>query len=236
MDALHTMQLPEPELRLWRLLVPMHKRVSSRVINAAPAIKLMIKQLPATGILLLSFAVPVIAGALEDGRTAYEHRDFATAGRLFLPLAEQGDAIARYYLGLMYYKSVGVPQSYPTGVAWFQHAAWQAHAQAQFELGLMCYQGQGTLKNYDDASMWFQKAADQGNVQAHFNLGAMYANGQGVPMDYVHAHMWLSLAAAKSETRAVEIRDMIAAKMTAPQISEAQKLARDWKPVIQSPR
>jgi hypothetical protein len=64
----------------------------------------------------------------------------------------------------------------------------------------------------------------------------MYYNGQGVPQNYVHAHMWFNLAAsnpaAKKEPRdeAVHNRDVLAQKMTAAQIAEAQKLAQEWKP------
>jgi TPR repeat protein len=191
--------------------------------------KLTLKRALAAAILVLSFAVPVAAGSLEDGRAAYEHRDFAIAERLFRPLAEHGNAIAQYNLGVMYYKGDGVPQSYPDAVFWYRHAAWQGDASAQLSLGLMYYNGQGTLQSYAEALTWFRKAADQGSAQAQINLGAIYANGQGVPQDYIHAHMWLSLAAAKSETRAVELRDIVAAKMTAAQIAEAQKLAREWK-------
>jgi TPR repeat protein len=191
--------------------------------------KLTLKRALAAAILVLSFAVPVVAGPLEDSRAAYERGDFATAERLFRPLAEHGNAIAQYNLGVMYYKGEGVHQSYPDAVFWYRHAAWQGDASAQLELGVMCYKGQGTLQNYAEALTWFRKAADQGSAQAQINLGAIYANGQGVPQDYIHAHMWLSLAAAKSETRAVELRDIVAAKMTAAQIAEAQKLAREWK-------
>jgi TPR repeat protein len=191
--------------------------------------KLTLKRALAGTILVLSFAVPVVAGPLEDSRAAYERGDFATAERLFRPLAEHGNAIAQYNLGVMYYKGEGVHQSYPDAVFWYRHAAWQGDASAQLELGVMCYKGQGTLQNYAEALTWFRKAADQGSAQAQINLGAIYANGQGVPQDYIHAHMWLSLAAAKSETRAVELRDIVAAKMTAAQIAEAQKLAREWK-------
>ena len=191
--------------------------------------KLTLKRALAAAILVLSFAVPVVAGPLEDSRAAYERGDFATAERLFRPLAEHGNAIAQYNLGVMYYKGDGVPQSYPDAVFWYRHAAWQGDASAQLSLGLMYYNGQGTLQSYAEALTWFRKAADQGSAQAQINLGAIYANGQGVPQDYIHAHMWLSLAAAKSETRAVELRDIVAAKMTAAQIAEAQKLAREWK-------
>ena len=116
---------------------------------------LIVKQTITASILLLSFAVPAMAGALEDGRAAYEHNDFATAERLFLPLAEHGNVIAQYNLGVMYYKGQGVSQSYPNAVTWYRHAAWQGHALAQLELGVMCYKGQGTLQNYVEASMWF---------------------------------------------------------------------------------
>jgi TPR repeat protein len=192
--------------------------------------KLTLKRALAAAILVLSFAVPVVAGPLEDSRAAYERGDFATAERLFRPLAEHGNAIAQYNLGVMYYKGEGVHQSYPDAVFWYRHAAWQGDASAQLELGVMCYKGQGTLQNYAEALTWFRKASDQGSAQAQINLGAIYANGQGVPQDYILAHMWLSLAAAKNETRAVDLRDIVAAKMTAAQVAEAQKLAREWKP------
>ena len=65
----------------------------------------------------------------------------------------------------------------------------------------------------------------------------MYADGRGVPQDYVQAHMWFSLAAARfkvSETEhredAISNRDTIAAGMTAAQIAEAERLAREWTP------
>ena len=190
----------------------------------------MLKQMLATNILVFGFAVPVAAGSMEDGRAAYEHRDFAIAERLFRPLAEQGNANAQYNLGVMYFKGEGVPQSYPNAVFWYRHAAWQGDASAQLELGVMCYKGQGTLQDYAEALTWFRTAADQGSAQAQFNLGAMYSNGQGVPQNNIHARMWLSLAASKNETRAADLRDIIAAKMTAAQVAEAKKLAREWKP------
>ncbi len=60
----------------------------------------------------------------------------------------------------------------------------------------------------------------------------MYGNGQGVPQDYVQAHMWTNLAVAQSSgedrDQGVENRDIIAARMTAEQIAEAQRLAREW--------
>jgi uncharacterized protein len=58
----------------------------------------------------------------------------------------------------------------------------------------------------------------------------MYAEGRGTPQDFVHAHMWFDLAAAQGEPKAVTVLDMAEQRMTAAQIAEAKKLARDWKP------
>jgi hypothetical protein len=57
----------------------------------------------------------------------------------------------------------------------------------------------------------------------------MYANGWGVPQDYILAHMWSNLSAAGGHKDAEKNRDFVAAKMTAAQIAEAQKLAREWE-------
>ena len=63
-------------------------------------------------VLLLSLAAPVAAGPLEDATAAYDRGDYATALRLLRPLADQGDAIAQFNLGLMYDQGQGVPQNY----------------------------------------------------------------------------------------------------------------------------
>ena len=58
--------------------------------------------------------------------------------------------------------------------------------------------------------------------------GNMYLNGQGVPQDFVAAHAWFNVAAANGDSRAAKNRDIVASKMTAEQLAEAQKLARKY--------
>ena len=63
----------------------------------------------------------------------------------------------------------------------------------------------------------------------------MYATGRGVRENDVAAHMWLNLAAAQlssGEQREaiVKLRDFVAEEMTAAEITEAQRLAREWRP------
>ncbi len=49
--------------------------------------------------------------------------------------------------------------------------------------------------------------------------------------------MWLSLAVARASAADrdayVEVRDAVAEEMTAEQVDEAQRLAREWKPIDQ---
>ena len=79
-----------------------------------------------------------------------------------------------------------------------------------------------------------RKAAEQGAASAQFNLGVIYDNGEGVPQDYVQAHKWVNLAASRTTGEVAEnsriLRDKLAEKMTASQIAEAQRLAREWQP------
>ena len=92
-----------------------------------------------------------------------------------------------------------------------------------------------TPQDNAEAVKWYRKAADQGYADAQFNLGFMYKEGLGVQQDYVQAHMWFSLAATTGDRGAAESRDNVANLMTPPQIAEAQKLAREWKPKPERP-
>jgi hypothetical protein len=56
-----------------------------------------------------------------------------------------------------------------------------------------------------------------------------------VSQDYVQAHMWFSLAAmlaSEKEDRegAAKARDLLRPEMSTAQITEAEKLAREWWP------
>jgi uncharacterized protein len=89
---------------------------------------------------------------------------------------------------------------------------------------------QGVTQDYSAAASWYRKAADQGHSEAQNNLGTAYYYGRGVPQDYINSHKWLNLSAARGNKDAARNRDIVAKKMTPAQITEAQKLAREWKP------
>ena len=144
------------------------------------------------------------SGDYQKGLTAAKSGDFATALREWTPLAEQGNAIAQYNLGLMYRKGRGVPQDDKTAVKWYRLAAKQGDALAQTNLGYMYKNGIGVPQNYKIAVKWYRLAAKQGFAKAQYNLGVMYEKGYGVSQDYKTAVKWYSLAAKQGDAYALK--------------------------------
>jgi uncharacterized protein len=184
-------------------------------------------------VLAVGFAGSAAAGpredaAREDAAAAYRKGDHATGLRLMRPLAEHGDVRAQVGLGLMYEFGYG---DYGAATSWYRKAAEQGETSSQVKLGHMYSGGLGVPQDYATAESWFRKAANQGNAEGQSGLGDMYTTGSGVPQDYVIAHMWFNLAAARGHKESVKLRNKLAALMTPAQIAEAQKLAREWKPI-----
>jgi TPR repeat protein len=70
--------------------------------------------------------------------------------------------------------------------------------------------------------------AQTGTPDALFELGMLYATGRDVAADLVAAHKWFNLAAARGNAAAMKRRVELAREMSAEQIAEAQRLAREW--------
>ena len=149
-------------------------------------------------------------------------------------LAEQGDAEGQLHIGYRYSVGQGVSQDYTEAVRWYRLAADQGNATAQYNLGVRYDNGEGVPLDYGEAVRWYRLAADQGVAFAQIGLASMYASGEGVPQNDVEAHMWFDLAIAQSSgddrDSYVEARDAVVERMTADQIAEAQRRAREWTP------
>ena len=168
---------------------------------------------------------------------AYQKGNYKTALKLLTPLAENGDVRAQSTLGLIYYRGGrDVQKDDAQALRWFRLAADRGDAVAQLSLGLMYADGRGVPQDHDEAAKWYRRAADRGNPQAQYNLGLWYAKGDGGPPNKVRAHMWFNLAAAhfpaadsRDRNAAVTSRDAVASNMTAEELADAQRLAREWK-------
>ena len=72
-------------------------------------------------------------------------------------------------------------------------------------------------------------AAAQGDVSAYYDLGVAYSTGShGVDCDLIEAHKWFNLAAVSGHGEAQMCRGDISEEMTAREIAEAQRRAREW--------
>jgi TPR repeat protein len=74
----------------------------------------------------------------------------------------------------------------------------------------------------------FEVTAQAGAPDALFELGMLYATGLDVEADLVVAHKWFNLAAMRGNRSALAHRIELAREMSASQIAQAQKLAREW--------
>lgn len=180
------------------------------------------------------------AGSFDDAVTAYKRGDYTNAFKTFMLDAEVGNADAQVNVGAMYANGEGVDQNFDEAIRWYRLSAEQGNAAAQNKLGAMYDDGMGVAQNFEEAAKWYRRSAEQGNVGAQINLGVMHAKGVGVGQDYVLAHMWLSIAsshigadAADMRDFVARLRDRIATKMTRFQRTEAQDLARGWKPKVE---
>ena len=72
-------------------------------------------------------------------------------------------------------------------------------------------------------------AASGGDVNALFDLGVAFSTGSnGVTCDLIEAHKWFNIAASRGHDDAAGCRADISDEMTAREISEAQRRARQW--------
>jgi hypothetical protein len=190
---------------------------------------------------LLALAASVVvtggawAGPFEVGQAAFLRGDYATALRIWLPLARQGIVSAQYNVAIIYDTGGrGVPRDEVEAMRWYHRAAELGSPTAQNNLGAMYAAGRGTLQDDGEAVRWWRSAAEQGYAIAQVNLGWSLVNGLGVAQDFVEGYMWLSLAAPRlppGEPRELAGRELgaVRASMTPSQIAEAQRLAREWE-------
>ena len=90
---------------------------------------------------------------------AYDRANYATALKVWLPLAEQGDAAAQTYVGEIFEKGLGVPPDYDAAATWYRRAAESGYSRAAINLGNLYEQGLGVPKDPTQALNWYRRAA-----------------------------------------------------------------------------
>ncbi len=114
--------------------------------------------------LLFLFGLVVLASGtaranFQDGLAAYDRGDYASALRLWRPLADSGNAAAQWRLALLYRGGVGVAQDNAAALAWNRRAAARGLTVAQYGLGRAYERGDGVRRDLMRAYAWYSMAA-----------------------------------------------------------------------------
>lgn len=115
--------------------------------------------------LMFSFA----AAAESDYDKAvhvYGCADYPKAFNLFKPLAEQGDALAQFQVGMMIEQGQGAEVDFASAYQWYMKAAEQGMADAYFALGQLYARGLAVAQDPVQAYAWFDLAVRDGHAVA----------------------------------------------------------------------
>ena len=168
-------------------------------------------------------------GVKSDG--AIQH--YGEAERWLQLAAAQGNADAQFWLGIGYRRGYFGAVDHREALQWLNRAATQGQPDAQYCLGQIFEDGDGVIESASVAAGWYRKAADHfpqdlgGVWQAENELAIMYRERR-LPENWVEAYMWFAIIASSSSGSANDDVKWAAQHMTAAQIAEAQKSAKDW--------
>lgn len=145
----------------------------------------------------LALLLPCAAWATFDEATsAYARKDFDTAYKNFLELAEEGQHISQFNVGVMHEEGLGVAKDYVEAVRWYEKSALQDYSPAQFNLGNLYRFGRGVPEDHAAAFRWWLSAAELGHAAAQHNVGLQYYMGDVVAKDVDKGRQWLRRAVA----------------------------------------
>jgi uncharacterized protein len=148
--------------------------------------------------------------------------------KALLTKAQHRNTDAQFWLGTAYEQGWFGKADFQEALKWLRRAAKPGNADAQNELGQMYQDGEGVPQNYALAAKWYRRAAEHapdlgGASQGRNNLGMLYMQGLGVRKDDVQAYMWFRLAHSEANLSYAK------SQMNPAQISEAERLAPEWK-------
>jgi len=90
---------------------------------------------------------------------AFDRADYATALKIWLPMAQAGDAEAQTYVGEIYEKGLGLKPDYQAAATWYDKAAQQNFSRAQINLGNLYEKGLGVTQDKAKALNLYRNAA-----------------------------------------------------------------------------
>jgi len=90
---------------------------------------------------------------------AYDRASYATALKVWLPLAKSGDTEAIVNVGEIHEKGLGLSPDYKAAAHWYSLAAEKGNSRAQINLGHLYEKGLGVERDPDKALYWYRLAS-----------------------------------------------------------------------------
>lgn len=140
-----------------------------------------------------------------DGKAALLKGDYATALKIWRPMAERGDPAGENGLGYLYNCGCGVPQDIDKAIEWYRRAIDQGFIKAEYNLGVLHASARWGRADPAEALHWLREAAQHGFGPADFELGEIYHDGRGVPRDAAKALAYYRVAAAQQFAQAQDV-------------------------------
>ncbi|MBA3751795.1 SEL1-like repeat protein [Candidatus Dependentiae bacterium] len=138
------------------------------------------------------------------GNVYDDDRDYTEARKWYLKAANQGDADAHYYIGILYHNGCGVVQDYQKAMQWYLKVAEveQGDANAPSYLRGFYDNNNDIFQNYPEARKWSLKVVERGHAAAQYYIGPHYDNRYGVVQNYTQAMKYYLQADKKGHAAA----------------------------------
>lgn len=156
-------------------------------------------------------------------------RDPGQALDLYRKAAQQGDPLAGWLAGRLYFLGGAVPRDLDAAQKWLKIAASQNNAYGAYYLGRLMAD-----RDYTKAPALYKIAADQGLPQAQYFYAKTLKDGRGIPQDRLTAYVWFTIAADAGYSAAgPDLNELDGGGyFTMDQISAAKAKARDMEQVV----
>lgn len=167
--------------------------------------------------------------AVQAFRLGYDQ----AALSMLVPLANEGNPKAQYWLADIYENGLGVKSDPAVALDLLKKSAGQGFVPAERHLGELYLRGNETMQDFGLAQTWLSKAASAGDGEAQRQLGHIFALGLGVPRDLARAYAWYENAVLSGDGLAKPMRDDLLTRMSPADIAKGEQMAKD---IAGSPR
>jgi TPR repeat protein len=128
-------------------------------------------------------------------------QNYKQAYEWFMKAANQNDAEAIYYIGMIYlWGKAGQKRSNPKALRWLLKSAEMGYDVAQLQVGALRESGRGKKADVIEAGNWYLKAAENGNAEAQYIMGEILSSGNDPHYEY--AELLLLSSAEQNNTKA----------------------------------